>query len=199
MNCTDVRDRIDDAVSGRLAAGELTGLEQHLATCAECRADYDAARYLAPATGRLPRSIEPPARVWAGVEARIARRRTVTPRLAAAAAVVLMAVSSAVTALVLGRDDAPAPAALAAPAFEASYIQQASALADLLARDRGRLAPETIETLERNLRIIDGAIAESRAALEADPADPDLRLLLRASHEQKVALLEQATRLAREL
>ncbi|HEU4827723.1 MAG TPA: zf-HC2 domain-containing protein [Gemmatimonadales bacterium] len=196
MNCDEVRDRIDAALAGRLAPSELTKLEAHIAGCAECRTDFGAARALAAPVARLPRAIEPPPAVWAGIEARIrpARRRAFP---AVAAALLLMAASSAATVLIMRQD--PAEAAAALPAFESDYIEQAAALSRVLGEERGALAPETIETLERNLRIIDQAIAESRAALEADPGDPDLRLLLRASHEQKVALLEQAARLAREL
>ncbi len=196
MNCNEVRDRIDDAIAGRLAPAELASVEAHVAGCAECRADLEAARALAMPLAQLPRAIEPPPAVWHGIEARIrpVRRRTLP---AIAAALVLMAASSAATVLIMR--DTPSDVVSAVPALEADYIEQAAALSGVLGAERGRLAPETIETLERNLRIIDEAIAESRAALEADPGDPDLRLLLRASHEQKVALLEQATRLAREL
>ena len=197
MTCSEARDRIDRAAAGQLAAGDLEAIEAHASTCAECRNDLAAARALAAPLAALPRELEPPPGTWSGIEARIRpRRRPILPALAAA--LVLMAASSAVT-MVLMRDTPRSGEISAVPALEAGYIEQAAALAGVLDRERGRLAPETIETLERNLRIIDDAITESRAALESDPGDPDLRLLLRASHQQKVALLEQATRLAREL
>ncbi|MGE5927610.1 MAG: anti-sigma factor family protein [Gemmatimonadota bacterium] len=197
MNCTHARDRIDDAAAGRLARDDLAAFEAHLAGCESCRGDLDAARRLAGPVARLPREVTPPPVVWAGIASRIrAPRRRLLPALAAA--LVLMAASSAATVLVLRHQPASGTVA-SVPAIEAGYIEQAAALSAVLGAERGRLAPETIATLERNLRIIDAAIAESRAALEADPGDTDLRLLLQASHQQKVALLEQATRLAREL
>lgn len=196
MNCSEARDRIGDAVAGRLGPAESVALDEHVSGCAECRVDLEAARALAGPVARLAREIPPPPIVWTGIEARIrSPRRRYLP--AAAAALVLMAASSAATVLVMRQE--PGRAVATVPALEAGYIEQAAALSGVLGAGRGRLAPETIETLERNLRIIDEAIAESRAALEADPGDPDLRLLLQASHQQKVALLEQATRLAREL
>jgi hypothetical protein len=88
---------------------------------------------------------------------------------------------------------APAPRI---PAIEAGY---ASATADLLRAldaQRSHLSPATIATLERNLAVIDAAIAESRAALASDPGNRDLEALLLAGYRQKVALLQQATRLA---
>lgn len=45
--------------------------------------------------------------------------------------------------------------------------------------------------------MIDAAIAEARTALEADPANADLRALLWGAHRQKLDLLDRATRLTR--
>ena len=67
----------------------------------------------------------------------------------------------------------------------------------VLAEGRGRLAPATVAVLERNLALIDAAIVEARAALEADPANADLRALLWGAHRQKLDLLDRATRLTR--
>ena len=151
---------------------------------------------------RLARSIEPSADLWPGVRRRIAPSPWRRQALALAAALALVVGSSAITVLVMrSRDVDPPPATAAVPVpmvFEAQYVSQASELARLLQRQRDQLAPETIATLERNLAIIDAAIADSRAALAQDPANPDLELLLRAGHQQKVALLEQAARLVRE-
>jgi anti-sigma factor RsiW len=62
-------------------------------------------------------------------------------------------------------------------------------------KQRDRLSPETVKVIEQNLAIIDRAIAESRAALEKDPNDPELPLLLSGVYRQKVELLESAVQL----
>jgi hypothetical protein len=80
--------------------------------------------------------------------------------------------------------------------IDAQYAPRLQSLNALLARERGTLAPETIATIERNLAVIDRALAESRDALERDPANLDLRTLYRTTQAQRVAFLEQATRLA---
>jgi hypothetical protein len=49
-----------------------------------------------------------------------------------------------------------------------------------------------VETLEHNLRIIDAAIAESRAALEKDPNSRELTEMLSATYDAKVKVLRQA-------
>src|SRR2546427_555962 len=61
---------------------------------------------------------------------------------------------------------------------------------------RRRLRPETVAVGGRNLRIIDAAIRESRAALERDPGNAELRQLFAAAYRQKVELLRWATRVA---
>lgn len=65
----------------------------------------------------------------------------------------------------------------------------------MLATRRGQLAPETVRTLETNLRIIDAAIAESRAALEKDPNSRELTQMLSATYDAKVQMLRQAVEL----
>lgn len=132
--------------------------------------------------------------------------------LLAAAAVVLVVASSAVTASFLRRgggagevaqvEQAPIralpPAGTALAAFEPAEADYERTIADLHAAveaGEGVLAPETIATLVANLRIIDRAIAESRRALEADPNNRDLVLMLSGVYSQKVELLQTAVML----
>jgi hypothetical protein len=201
MRCEQVRDQIEAFVAGTLSGPAAEPISTHAAGCAECAADIAAARSLAPPLAALPRSIQPPRDLWPAIGGRIAPRRRHRALLAAAAALALIAGSSVVTMLLVQRGE-PAPAVVTDPAprtgFEARYVARAQSLGELLERQRDLLAPETIATLERNLAIIDAAIADSRAALAADPSNLDLELLLRAGYEQKVALLERVTQLARE-
>lgn len=159
--------------------------------------DDDALR---PLVERLPRSIEPPHDLWPTIHARLApsraRRRGRLIGLAAAAMIVVAAASSLATAWVLGGRERPAAVVVSTDGREAAYLRATAALAQELAVRRDELAPETVAVLDRNLAIIDRAIAESRAALAADPADPDLAELLWASYQRKMSFLEQAARLA---
>jgi hypothetical protein len=78
---------------------------------------------------------------------------------------------------------------------ERTYQRAVDDLVRVLESKRGEMAPETAATLERNLRIIDAAIAESRTALERDPNSRELTHLLTASYDAKVQLLRQAVEL----
>ena len=134
--------------------------------------------------------------------------------LAAAAALVLMVGSSVGTLMVAERWGGggverlpgvaanPPSTAVAAPtalvAFrpaEQGYQAAIDDLAALLETRRGQLAPETVATLERNLRIVDQAIAESRAALERDPNSRELAQMLSGVYDTKVKMLQQAVEL----
>ncbi len=74
------------------------------------------------------------------------------------------------------------------PQFEQMDLE-ISGLQTLLERRRRQLDPATIEVLERNLALIDQAIAESRAALARDPASQFLASRLARSYTTKLTLL----------
>ncbi len=202
MNCDEMRELVDRHVAGTLAPDRREAADRHLAGCAECRADLDAARALAPTLAGLPRTIEPPDDLWPDIRSRLSVRparqlsRGRIAALALAAAVVLMAGSSAVT-LWLTHDHSQEMTAAPSPTvIEAGYVDASAQLLRALAAERDKLSPATVATLQRNLAVIDAAIAESRAALAADPGNHDLAALLWAGYRQKVALLQQVTRIA---
>jgi hypothetical protein len=141
-----------------------------------------------------------PRRVW-----RIAPRAT-TGWLAAAAAL-LIAATAGVTYQVTKseyRAPASAPTAVVAPTgnglartvanspAEATYDREIAQLRGTLQARRSELDPGTVAVIERNLRVIDAAIAESRAALARDPASTFLRTQLTTVLGQKVELLRTA-------
>jgi anti-sigma factor RsiW len=78
---------------------------------------------------------------------------------------------------------------------EREYQRAVDDLARVLETRRASLAPETVATLERNLAIIDAAIAESRAALVNDPNSRELTRMLSSTYDAKVQLLRQAVQL----
>ena len=78
---------------------------------------------------------------------------------------------------------------------EREYQRAVDELAQALETRRDDLAPETVATLERNLAIIDAAIAESRQALERDPNSRELTRMLSTTYDAKVQLLRNAVQL----
>jgi anti-sigma factor RsiW len=249
-------ERLDDFACGELPDIERVMVQRHVDACGECRAEVAAIQALLAEAAALPRAVAPPRDLWAGIAPRLeprglallepveetrvipfapARRHWQPPRwaLQVAAALVLVAGSSAITARVVkqagprggpvalspihanpgqttpvaaglsparplaapagGRTATGAQTAFAAFApAEESYQTAIADLQRVLATKQGQMAPETVQTLERNLRIIDAAIAESRAALEKDPNSRELTQMLGATYDAKVKVLRQA-------
>lgn len=71
----------------------------------------------------------------------------------------------------------------------ASLDLEISALQELLDQRRSRLDTATVAIVERNLKLIDQAIAESRAAFQRDPASQFLATQLARSYTTKLTLL----------
>ncbi len=215
MTCTEMDARIDALLDGELPDDERAEVEAHLAGCAACaalHADLVALRNRARAT---PREIPPPPAVWEAVErltardsrlaTRESRRSPRSPWYLAAAAVLLVALSSLATVLVVRdrdsrlatRDSAAAALDPRLAALEADYQRATAELVRALEAEAA-LTPSVREALGRHLAVVDAAIAEARASVLERPADADAGGMLLAAYRQKLDLLERATRLGSE-
>jgi CHASE3 domain sensor protein len=65
--------------------------------------------------------------------------------------------------------------------------------------DDGAIDPETAAVLEKNLQVIDQAIAESRTALKSEPQSAPARDSLFEALRQKVTLLQSTIALMNEM
>lgn len=204
MTCGDVEARLDEYVDGTLGTRERAAVDAHLAGCAACRAALAELRGLVANAHALPQRIEPPRELWTGIAARIMKRRRPARGTAWWRGRALWAgVSAAAATLVLvfgvqrltgpGR---PSGAVQGWGVVEAGYERATAELARTLAAERHRLRPETVALVERNLRIIDAALREARAALAEDPGNVDLRQFVATAARQKVELLQWAARVA---
>lgn len=126
----------------------------------------------------------------------------------AAAAMFLVVTSSVITVWMVavpGVGDAPADGAggavtsgvaLAdAPAIEAQYAVEIERLVWALYENREALDPDTVSTIETNLRVIDRAIRRAREALEEDPDNRGLARMLGNNYRHKLELLQRTTRI----
>ena len=198
--------------------------ELHRANCAECRAIWDELENISAEAARLP-LLTPSRDLWDSIEARIATvprtlpfYKTQTFRLAIAATL-LVAVSSGLTwqlatsdtpdAVVAATEDAlitPTDETVGSDeasemhlaSFSASVTQMEREIATLqtiVTERRSELDPRTIAVLEANLKLIDTAIAESRAALASDPASRYLSAQYTRAYTSKLTLLRDAATL----
>lgn len=135
----------------------------------------------------------------------------VSARMLAIAAAVLMMATAGTTYLVLrdrmtgggtavaadrgpraGQAGLVTPASLTVGGEFGAYTEEIDDLQEAIAERRSRLDPATIAVIERNLRVIDAAIEESKRALAKDPNSELLAALLSEALASKVRLLRQA-------
>jgi anti-sigma factor RsiW len=218
-------DRLSEYLDGTLARIEGDALERHLAECEACREVLaDLGRVVERARGIEDRP--PARDLWAGIARRIGatpgqrpgvsraggtpwirRRISFTLPQLAAAAVALMLLAAATAAVVLriagplaiagtgtAGQAALAPRAVpvSTPRLDAAVERLEQALRD----GQGRLDSTTVQIIERNLAIIDRAIAQAHQALERDPANMFLNRHLTNQKLRKLELLRRATELA---
>ncbi|MEO5511014.1 MAG: zf-HC2 domain-containing protein [Longimicrobiales bacterium] len=236
MNDHPREDRVQDYVDDLLCPEERAEVEQHLAACAQCLSEVAALRDLVADLHNLPAEIQPDSDLLSVIHARIDAHAThatdathathttdttdttTAARLRdrslyslryplAAAAVVLIAVSTALTVMLVqrnggsvrlgnngSRNGSTVLASRQTSAVDQRYSEATAELENLLQSQRSQLAPETIRLVEENLRVIDQALAEARAALREDPSDPALSDFVRSAYEKKIDLLRHATR-----
>jgi len=218
-----IRHLLDDYVTGELTEDARAPVAEHIDGCELCSAEVESLKEILARASELPRSIDPPATAWSNIrhaiehDAEVLRRVPAAktwwrPFTAAAAVLLVAAVSSSATYLYVTRDPgyhvlapkiairpaAETPASLAAFTVEENnYLRTASILQELLDSQQGELAPETIAQLKASLRTIDEAILEARNALARDPANKILIEMLSASYRQKVDLLRRTTEMTR--
>ena len=73
-----------------------------------------------------------------------------------------------------------------------SYSREIDRLRTIFARNRSQLDPRTAAIIEANLKVIDDAIAQSKAALAQDPASRFLNNQLNSALGKKLELLQTA-------
>lgn len=214
-------DWLSEYLDDELDAARRDALEAHLAECDACRgALADLRTIVADAAALAPG--EPPHDLWPGIAARIEAGRMVAlpqshatgrrrlsftvPQLAAASLVLMLASAGSVALLTRAAPgDGPAAAPPAGSVVPAAAGTPAAAAADAelveleaaLAGGETQLDPATIAVLRRNLLIIDQALAEARAALQSDPANPYLSRHYANTLNKKRALLQQAGSIGR--
>jgi anti-sigma factor RsiW len=212
--------RLSDYLDGELSEGERSALERHLAACPTCTSTLEDLTRVAQRARRLP-TPAPGTDLWPGIAARIGAdtrplpiaqptRRHWSfslPQLAAACLAVAALSGSGVwflagrspaassaTPAIPSRPVALAPSpALSRPALaEQKYDAAVAELEQVLQQGRGTLDTTTVHILERNLALIDRAIADARRALAADPHNAYLNAHLAGTMRRKIDLLRQA-------
>jgi hypothetical protein len=220
--CTDFRPQLSAFVDGQLGDADRATVDAHVVTCAHCAALVrdlerirDAARTLAP--------IDPPPHLWLELAGRI-RLDAGGPAVAAAPARAghvwqWVGLAAALVLVTLGaygvrvferhaaeRAASNTTAAASVEAF-ASELEQATshyqkAIADLetiTKTETTAIDPTVSATLQKNLTMIDSAIAESQAAVAANPESAPAKTSLLDALQRKVTVLQETVALMNDM
>ncbi len=169
-------------------------------------------REIDAALSSLSREVEPGRDLWAGIESKLEPRpgrRTAAWAWRAAAALVLVAASSLITASLMRREDAPSarvsgPAAAAAvvPAalgqangLDAGYLTARHQLATDLEQRLATMPPSARQKLEDDLAEMQRAAERINAALARQPGDPLLEELLLSTYQGELGVLASVNQL----
>ena len=219
---------LNEYLDRRLDKEAAERVSEHLMACSGCRSEHDFLSELLSEASAAKISVDPGEDLWGDVKRTIERRKEATlsaaggapvklvpkpqilvsPRFLAAAAVVLIVVSSGITSIVLRRPDSPVAVLpkstrsefVVLPAsFQATEDEYARTIRELrisVDAQRATLSPETIRTVDHSLALVDSAIMEARAALIADPNNRTLVDLLASNYQRKLDLLRRTSELS---
>ena len=200
---------------GSLPPDQRLDAESHSAACADCAGDVARLHALMTRVTQQHPDM-PPAELdalWPAIRTRIEHGKVVplgaahTARRVRSwvrpAAIIATVAAALVLAFTLGRESRKqgndiviTPATGITPVVSVAdsshaYQEEVAALLEDLELRRSLMRPATAASVDRDLRIIDGAIRELTDALAHDPNNPALRQLLAASYRQKRDLLKQ--------
>lgn len=168
---------------------------------------------LMAAAGKLATDISPERDLWPGIEQAIAKpqRSRWTPMLAQAAAVVLLVDASSMVTYVLVNEE-PQVVEIIRPALHAEpaafggrtmlgqeYRIAHGAVKSELHRELERLSPEARADVERNLAVIQLAIADINQALSREPDNELLQELLANAYREELATMQRVGSLAQQV
>ena len=215
MKCHDCQPLLSAYGDGALRSDEHAAVEIHLRTCAECHALSDDLATIRAAAGALD-ALVPPAHVWHQLSAAAETRSSGSfrtgwfgwrPLIAVAMTVVIAAglwrvgtllqpagptsTLPQVADIIPGADPDTDP--------EAHYTVAIARLEEVTRADRDVLDQETAGVMNAGLMVIDDAITESRAAVQAEPQSQLAQESLFAALRRKVALLQEMLALINEM
>lgn len=219
--CIDIEPRLSAYVDGALTAEERADVARHLDQCAHCRGivrDLERLR----TTARQLGPVRPPDHIWLEIAGQVhaaagspARPASASPRRPAVwqwvgLAAMLVLVTMAVYFVMRPPGGAPAPgnagrdAAVQAVADELQLAMQhyENAIAQLEALTKNRdstIDPAVAAMLQKNLTVVDEAIAESRMALASNPESEPARESLFEALRRKVGVLQATVSLMNQM
>jgi hypothetical protein len=219
--CSDIQPRLSAFVDGVLSAEDRAAVARHVDQCAPCRGivrDVERLRGAARALG----PVRPPDHIWLEIAGQVHAAAGPAPRPATpdtrrpaiwqwvGLAAMLVIVTMAVYFVMRAPGVTPAPGnarpdvAVQEVADELKLAMQhyenaITKLEALAKNNDGAIDPAMADMLQKNLAVVDQAIAESRAALASNPESEPARESLFEALRRKVGVLQATVTLMNEM
>jgi anti-sigma factor RsiW len=204
---------------GTIGADRAQAARAHVRACAACADDVARLERTIMRGRQLEEPTTDVGELWPGIRARIentkvvalpaepvptarraARPRVATAAIAAIAAVLVIAIWLGVRTKVgtddrtvsRGRSDTVASIEFVDDSVRA-YKEEAQVLLDRLELTRSMLQPGAAAAIDKDLAVVDSAIAELQTAIARDPRNRELRRLLATSYREKIEVLERVS------
>lgn len=205
-----------ELADGTLAAEHSADISEHLVYCEACATDVARIKQLMTRIREIPVAAAPGPDLWPEIRSRIERDKIVQLPAGDAGAsrqpgglgrrrwwiAAGLAAAAMVAIVVVPRVDRGGDGVITTGtgnpnmSFVADsirvYEQEATFLMNELEMRRAMMNPRTRVSVDRDLMIIDKAIAELKEAIARDPKNAALRQLLASSYKQKIELLKRA-------
>ena len=170
--------------------------EAHVRDCVDCRRTIDALRSIVSEAGNLG-ELTPPRDLFPEIREAVTPASKATPwrSIAAVAAIVVVGLIGFAQWRTTETESSGATIEDLVARFEEAeraYLEATEMLVARLEEQRDSISPETLAVLDRNLEIVDAAIAEVRATREGVEDERTLAAL----YDKKLQLLWQASRLS---
>lgn len=215
MNCTICQPLLSAYIDDSMNGADRAAIETHVRDCAECHALAQDLRAIRSAAASLDPLI-PPARVWHQLAAATAAQSHggwfragwfAWRSLTAVAMTAVIAAGLWRVGTLLGPAATPpggSSLGIAAPDWAGIGVEQdyriaIAQLEEVTSAERDVLAHDTVFALNAGMTVIDNAISESRAALEAEPESELAQESLFVALRRKVALLQETLALINEM
>jgi anti-sigma factor RsiW len=224
MQCTRSRTDLQELIDGTLGAIRTAELRQHLDGCADCRALYDDLQRIHDVAAAMG-SVTPPDHIWLQIAGRLRQEGRVHDHPApepsrqsqyvwlAIAATLVLAVGASLFLLIprsapppaqSAESNAPAPDSVQSGVEDLRQAEKllqsgVAKLKEGLGSNQQALPPAVADTLDRNLQILDQAIADNTALLRQDPQNIAARNGLFDLLQRKISLLQDTISLMNEM
>ncbi|HKS07629.1 MAG TPA: zf-HC2 domain-containing protein [Gemmatimonadaceae bacterium] len=214
LTCDEFDALLPDLVDGTLDAIVRASAEAHAESCARCRGLLADLVEIRADASRLP-TLKASRDLWDGIAPRLAPRPAVqhvvrnvrySPvRLAAAAVLLVVATASVTWTVAINQQPVAAPVATAtlpdvtpSARVAVAYDADLATLGTLVSELTATLDSTTAQQVADNLRTIDDAILQVRAALDANPNNMLLSRQLAFAYQRKVSTLRRVAELMTE-